>query len=227
MGAPSRRRLSWRDGLSWGRVSRWRLSWRDSLPWGRLSWRGLSRRRVSRRRLPLWRLDPSRVRLGAWRRHRGRRGAGLRQCGGGLVLGRRRSGARPLLVLYRSEPAAGLLGRLPVAARRADRLGLARARMAGLEVIALGSRCRFRPPALRALCERASTGVQLPGRKPARPGRSAPPIETAPHPPEKSRFRLGNRARRRSLRKRCGEKLDSIAVRAQGRFLAFLPAPRP
>ena len=69
---------------------------------------------VSRRRLSLWRLDSSRVRLGAWRRHRGRRGAWLCQRGGGGVLGRRCSGARPLLVLHRPEPAAGLLGRLPV-----------------------------------------------------------------------------------------------------------------
>ncbi len=135
-GSPSRRRLSWRDGLPWGRVPRWRLPWRGGLPRRRLSWRGLSRRRVSRRRLPLWRLDPSRVRLGAWRSHSGRRGAWLCQRGGGGVLGGRRSRAGPLLVLHRPEPAAGLLGRLPVSPRPGDRLGLAQARTAGLEVTA-------------------------------------------------------------------------------------------
>ena len=141
---PWRRRLSWRDGLPWGRVPRWRLPWRGGLPRRRLSWRGLSRRRVSRRRLPLWRLDPSRVRLGAWRRHRGRRGAWLCQRGGGLVLGRRRSGAGSLLVLYRPEPAAGLLGRLPVSSQTCDGLVACRgAGWAGLEVAGPRGRRRF------------------------------------------------------------------------------------
>ena len=82
-------------------VSRWRLSRRCGLP-GR-------RRRLSPRRL-----DPSRVRLGAWRRSRSRRRAWLCQRRGGRVLGRRSPGPRPLLVLYRPEPATGLLGHLPV-----------------------------------------------------------------------------------------------------------------
>ena len=84
--------------------------------------------RVSRRRLPLWRLDTSGVRLGAWRRDRGRRSAWLCQRGGGRVLGRRRSGAWPVLVLHRPEPAAGLLGRLPVSSRPATGLASPSAR---------------------------------------------------------------------------------------------------
>jgi hypothetical protein len=51
------------------------------------------------------------------RRSRRRRGARLGQRGGRLVLGRRRSGPGPLLVLYRPQPATRLLGRLPVRPR--------------------------------------------------------------------------------------------------------------
>ena len=108
--ALSRRRLPWRRG-----IPRWRLPWR-SVPWRSVPRGRVSRRRLScRRGLSLWRLDSSHwVRLGAWRRHCGRRGDRLRQRGGGGVLGRGGSGAWPVLVLYRPEPAAGLLGRLPV-----------------------------------------------------------------------------------------------------------------
>ena len=169
-GRPSRRRLSWRDGLPWGRVPRWRLPWRGGLPRRRLSWRGLSRRRVSRRRLPLWRLDPSRVRLGAWRSHSGRRGAWLRQRGGGGVLGGRRSRARPLLVLYRPEPAAGLLGRLPVSRQTRGPAWPCASKTAGLEVTAsrgVGVSNALAGP--EGASSARPTGARLPGRRPARP----------------------------------------------------------
>ena len=57
------------------------------------------------------------VSLGARRRHCGGRGDRLRRGGGSRRMGAGASGARPLLVLHRSKPAARFLGRLPVRPR--------------------------------------------------------------------------------------------------------------
>ncbi len=54
------------------------------------------------------------VLLASWRRRRGGRGAGIRRRGGCGLVGGRGSRSEPLLVLYRPEPPARLLGRLPV-----------------------------------------------------------------------------------------------------------------
>ena len=51
--------------------------------------------------------------------------------------------------------------------------------------------------------------------------------EMAPHPSEKSRFGLGNRAPRDRLCKGYSERLDSIADPAQGRFPSFPSGASP
>ena len=85
----------------------------------RLSWRGLRlpRRLCLSRRLSLWQLGPARLRLATRRRHRGRRSDRLRQRGDRSRVGRTGARAGPVLVLYRPQPAAGVLGRLSVGIR--------------------------------------------------------------------------------------------------------------
>ena len=133
--AQARRRI-WRDAQA-----RWRI-WRCPRA-GRSVWRraqagrSICRQRQSQhqqerqsqrqpqyqsgglRRRSLWQLGPARlVRLATWRRHRGRRGDRLRQRGDRSRVGRTGARARPVLVLHRPQPAAGVLGRLPVGLSR-------------------------------------------------------------------------------------------------------------
>jgi hypothetical protein len=96
-------------------AGRWRLSSRPSWLSPRLPSR-ISPRISPRLSSRLRRLGASDlVSLEPRRRHRGGRGDRLRQRGGGGGLGGRSAWPRPVLVLYRPEPPAGLLGRLPVA----------------------------------------------------------------------------------------------------------------
>ena len=72
------------------------------------------RERPHRLRLAQRRLGrTARVSLGAGRRDRGRSGDRLHKRGGGHM-GRAASCGWPLLVLHRSDPPAGLLGRVPI-----------------------------------------------------------------------------------------------------------------
>ena len=104
---PSRRNRCWR--LSWRGLSRRRLSRRRRLSW---------RRRLSRRRgLPrrIWRLGAAwLVPLGSGRRDRGRRCARRFGHRRSRRLCRPAARAGTVLVLYGPELSAGILGRLPV-----------------------------------------------------------------------------------------------------------------